>query len=65
MHTILDFDLSNFQSNLPDVEIMKFIQQTTCLSFLEKPDICAPFISKPIKVRNLKHTTQVLHIPHL
>ena len=65
MQTILLCDLSNFLSNRWSLAIMKSIQPTKLLVFLEKPDFSVLYISITIKDKNLKQTPEILHVSHV
>ena len=62
--TILNCDSSNFQSSIA-TERNDHKVYSNRRNFWKKTDFYVPYISKTIKVRNMKLTPKVLHISHL
>ena len=62
MHTFLNYDLSKFRNNLPNIVIRNSIRIDGIFDIFYFPDFFAPDISKTNKVKNLNQAPKVAQI---
>ena len=65
MHTFINFNLSKFRNDLPNVAIRNSIQTDEIFEIFPISSFLSPDISETNKVKNLKQTLKVAHIIHM